>query len=532
MGKGDAEMEVLAAADAAARIPDGAVLALAGNGSILQPERLLRAIETRFVERGHPVGLTIYYPVVVGTAAGTGVDRLAHAGLVREVVASCFDIWGIDHLATMVRRNEVLAHCLPMGVMFQLLRAAADGQPGILTRIGLDTFVDPQVRGTGHNACTRATLATRLTIDGQPWLFYRAPQITAAVLCATVADEDGNLSLYQEPIRQAVLPMALAARAGGGPVIAQVRAMVRRGSLPAARVDVPACLVDAVVIDPDQTQTCLAPFDPVLTGEWALAPDPARTPAHLDSDHIVARRAAMELRPGMVINLGFGMATLVAEVVAQEGLAAAVTLSVEHGPLGGTPTPNRIFGAAASPTCILRSEDVFALYHSGQLDLAILSAAEVDAVGNANVSRFGEAMPGPGGYIDITAGTQDILLLAPLRAGGARVEVAGERLVVAREGRVPRFVPTVTERTFSARQARARGARVRYLTDRGLFALGPKGLELVEVAPGIDIQRDILDQMAFRPEVSQSPRTWPVALFTPGCMELGRLWDASSRTSH
>ncbi len=519
-------MEVLTAVDAARRIPDGAVVALCGNGSILQPESLLRAVEANFLERGHPAGLSVYYPVVVGTESGTGVDRLAHPGLVREVVASCFDIWGIDHLAGMVRRDEVLAHCLPMGIMFQLLRAAADGQPGIFSRIGLDTFVDPEVRGTAQNRCTPDSLAERRELAGEPWLFYRAPRISAALLAASVADEDGNLSLYREPIRQAVLPMALAARAAGGPVLAQVRAVVRRGSLPASRVDVPGCLVDAVVVDPEQAQTCLADYDPVLTGEWVLPAGSLPTAGDVDCDRVVARRAALDLRPGMVINLGFGLATRVAQIVAEEGLSDAVLLSVEHGPFGGTPSPNRIFGAAAGPTCILRAEDVFAFYHSGQLDMAILSAAEVDAEGNANVSRFADAMPGPGGYIDITAGTRDLLLLSAVRAGGARVRVVDGGVRVEREGRVPRFVEAVRERTFSARAARARGGRVRYLTDRCLFELGPQGLTLTEVAPGIDVQRDVLDQMQFRPRIAERLRTWPQALFAPGRIDLGSFWTA------
>ena len=516
-------MQVLSAEDAARLIPDGAALALSGNGSILQPERLLIAMERLFLETGHPRDLTAIYPVVVGTGPGTGVDRLAHEGLVREVVASCFDIWGIDRLARMLREDRIRAHCVPMGILFQLLHAAADGQPGILTRVGMDTFVDPTVRGTGHNTATPDSLCERLNIGGEPYLFFRAPAVSAAVLRGSVADEDGNISLYREPIRQAVLTMALAARAGRGPVIVQVQAVVRRGTLKPADVDVPGCLVDAVVVEPTQQQTCLSEYDPTLTGEWRL-------PAHVESvtpgvDRVVARRAACELRPGMIVNLGFGLAALVAQIAAEERVADDVILSVEHGPLGGTPSGNRIFGAATGPTCILRSTDVFALYHSGQLGLAILSAAQVDQEGNANVSRFGDAMPGPGGYIDITAGSPRIVLLSALRAGGARLEVTDGSLEVLQEGRVPRFVRSVQERTFSARAALARGAQVRYVTDRCTFDLTPDGLVLTEVAPGIDIERDVLRQMEFRPHVAPEIRHWPAALFAPGRMGLRGMWQ-------
>lgn len=522
-------MQFLSAEEAAELLPDGATLTISGNGSILQPEAVLAAVEAAHEAGGGPKGLSVFYPVVTGTAAGTGVDRLAHPGLVRQVTASCFDIWGVDRMARLVRADRVEAHCVPMGMMFAMLHAAADGQPGVLSRIGIDTFIDPAVRGTAQNSVTRSSLTTRVTVHGTPYLFYRAPAIDAAIVRASVADEDGNLSLYREPIQQAVLSMALAARARGGPVIAQVGAVVRRGSLPAERVAVPACLVDAVVVDGRQQQTCDREYDPTLTGEWAVPLRPE--PLLLGPDKVVARRAAMELRPGMVVNLGFGLAALVARVAAEEGVAGELVLSVEHGPLGGMPTGNRIFGAAVSPTCILRSTDVFALYHSGQLSLGILSAAEVDEAGNANVSRFGEAMPGPGGYIDITAGSPRLVLLSALTAGGTRIEVDGGALRVRSEGRVPRFVRAVRERTFSGGAALERGAQVRYITDRCTFDLTSEGLLLTEVAPGIDVEADILAHMAFRPRIAAKLRPWPEELFGQGPVGLRVLWRAAAAGS-
>jgi propionate CoA-transferase len=531
-------LRVLSAEDAARLIPDGATVVLSGNGSLLAPECVLCGVEHSFRTRGVPRELTLYYPVVVGTGPGTGVDRLAHPGLVRAVVASCFDIWGIDRMAALVRTEAIIAHCLPMGVMFQLLHAAADGQPGVLTPVGLDTFVDPAVRGTGQNARTRAvepSLAERWEVAGRTWLFYRAPRVNAAILRGSVADEDGNVSLYREPIQQAALTMALAARAHGGVVIVQVQAVVRRGSLAPERVTLPGALVDAVVVDPHQRQSSLSEFDPRLTGEWAVRPEPASLALTLDK--VVARRAALELGPGMLVNLGFGLAALVAQVAAEEGVLEQLVLSVEHGPLGGMPTDTRTFGAAVGPHCVLRSTDVFALYHSGQLDLAILSAAEVDQEGNSNVSRFGDAMPGPGGYIDITGSTPRLVLLSALQAGGARVDVLpagagfpadeGPGLRVRAHGRVPRFVPAVRERTFSARAALARGAQVAYITDRCTFALTPDGLMLTEVAPGIDPERDVLSLLPFRPAVAPSLRRWPACLFVPGPMGLRRQWQAA-----
>lgn len=519
---------VVSADEAVERIPDGATLTISGNGSLLQPEGLLRALERRFLATGRPRGLELYYPVVTGTGPGTGVDRLAHPGMLRGVVASCFDIWGIDGLARRIRAADLAAHCVPMGVMFQLLHAAADGQPGILSRVGLGTFVDPAVRGTAQNDVSGPSRARRVDIGGQVHLFYEAPAVGAAIIRASVADEDGNLSLYREPIRQAVLTMALAARAGRGPVLAEVQALVRRGTLPADRVDIPGFLVDALVVDPSAQQSSVREYDPALTGEWDMASPPAPLPP--GPDRVVARRAALELRPGMVVNLGFGLAALVARIAAEEGVADDLTLSVEHGPLGGMPTGLETFGAAVSPRCILRSADVFALYHTGQLDAAILSAAEVDAAGDANVSRFGDKMPGPGGYIDITGCTPRLILLCALTAG-ARLQVEGPALRVAAEGSVRRFVSRVRERTFSAAAAVERGASVRYVTDRCTFDLTPRGLMLSEVAPGIDPRRDVLERMDFRPAVAEPLGRWPASPFAPGPMGLREAWAARSAGS-
>ncbi len=517
-------MKVVSAKEAVRRIPDGALVAISGNGSILTPDHLLAALEQVFLAEGHPRDLGLYYPVVVGTRAGDGIDHLAHLGLVSLVIASCFDIWGIDHLATMVREDQVIAHCLPMGIMFQLLHASADGQPGILSRVGLETFVDPAVRGTGQNGRTRTSLSRRLEMNGQLFLYYAAPSVGAALIRGSLCDEDGNISLRHEPISQGVLSMALAARARGGPVLVQVKGIVRRGSLHAADVVVPGCLVDAVTVAPEQWQTVSGEFDPRLTGEWS--PTLPRPEVPLDLDTVIARRAACELRPGMTVNLGFGIATRVAEIAAESGVAGDVVFSVEHGPLGGMPAGTRIFGAAIGPTSILRSTDVFALYHTGQLDLAILSAAEIDAEGNANVSRFAAAMPGPGGYIDITSSSPRLILLSAVRSGGVRWEVSPDGPRLVREGLIPRFVPHVRERTFSGSAARTRGARVTYLTDRCTLELGPNGLVLTEVAPGVDLRADVLDQMGFTPAVSPEVRLWPRSLFAPGPLDLRTLWGS------
>ncbi len=515
-------MRVLDADQAVKTLPDGVCIAISGNGSILQPDRLLAALERAFLSSGHPRGLGLYYPVVIGTHSGNGIDHLAHPGLVSEVVASCFDIWGVDRLATMIREDRIVAHCLPMGIMFQLLHAAADGQPGILSPIGLHTLIDPEVRGTSQNSVCTTSLARRTEMDGEPFLYYVAPRIGAAIIRGSVSDEDGNISLCQEPITQGVLSMALAARAGGGKVLVQVKGLVRRGTLRPSDVVVPGCLVDVVSVVPEQWQTAAGEYDARLTGAWSPPIPCSEVP--LDLDTVIARRAALELRPGMIVNLGFGIATRVAAIAAESGVAGDLTFSVEHGPLGGMPAGTNIFGAAMGPSAILRSTDVFGLYHAGLLDLAILSAAEVDAEGNANVSRFAEQMPGPGGYIDITAPTRRLVLLSALRAGGLRWEIRPEGPRLLREGTIPRFVPVVRERTFPGRVAWSRGAQVLYLTDRCAFELSAEGLLLTEIAPGIDLRADILDQMDFVPRVARQIEVWPAELFRSEALDLRRHW--------
>jgi len=248
-------MSIVDVSTAVADIPDGATVVVAGNGSLVMPEFLLKGIESYYLDQGSPKDLRVIYPVVTGTGSGTGVDHFAHPGLIREVIGSCFDIWGIDRLATMIRENKIKAHCLPMGVLFHLIRASAAGQPGILTKIGLSTFADPKVQGTGYNDVTEESMSQRISIDGEEWLFYRSPKIQVALLTATVADEGGNLSLFGEPIYQAPLEMAMAARASGGKVIAQVKRLVQRGSLPPRLIDVPGFLVDHVVVYPAQRQS-------------------------------------------------------------------------------------------------------------------------------------------------------------------------------------------------------------------------------------------------------------------------------------
>jgi propionate CoA-transferase len=516
--------------EAASLIPDGAMLTLSGNGRQLVAETILSGIERAYLQAGHPRDLSLYYPALPGTRTGSGVDHLAHPGLVRAVITSAFRVWDLHGMADLVEQGRIEAHCLPMGVGFQLLRAAAAGQPGLLTRVGLDTFLDPGTGGGSafNEAAPTQTWVQRLSIDGEPYLFYRSPPVDVAILKASAADRDGNLSLRGEPIRQAALDMAMAARARGGRVLAEVRYLVRRGSLAAARVDVPGFLVDAVLPQPGGEEGEASDYDARVTGEWAV--EPPASPAPLSVRKVMARRIALLLGPGQLINLGYGIPTLVGDVLAEEGVADAVLLSVEHGPIGGRPTAGAAFGASVGPRYLLTSPDTFTLYHARQLDWAVLGAAEVDAEGNTVVHRFGRSMPGPGGFIDITASAPRLVFATTLTTGGTRVclRPAPETgLVVEAEGRVMKFVPRLAQRTFSAREALRRGAEVWYVTDRATFRLTPDGLSLVEAAPGIDPERDVADHMGFRPTIADDVRRWPSGLFRAEPIGLAARWSGA-----
>lgn len=287
----------------------------------------------------------------------------------------------------------------------------------------------------------------------------------------------------------------------------------------------PGFLVDDVVVGPEQRQTVDGEHDPALTGELKVVMGQVAPP--LSPEKVIARRVALFLRPGMVINLGFGIPSLVAEVAVEEGVYQGLTLTVEHGPTGGMPTGTRTFGASVNPEFIFHTDDMFAFYHSAQLDLAVLSAAEIDQEGNVNVSRFAERLRGPGGYVDISGGTRRLIVISPLTTGGASMHISGEGTAVAQEGKIRKFVRTVRERTFSAREALLRGAEVYYLTDRGSFRLTPQGLELFEVAPGIDLERDILAQMEFVPAVAKELGVWPRRLYLEGPMGLSSFWRST-----
>ncbi len=501
----------VAAEEAAKLIRDGDTLTICGCGAIMVPEKILSALQARFLETGHPRDLTIANPIVVGKEKGTGLENFAHKGMVKKLVGSTYSLWEEPKLSAMIVDGEVEAYVYPMGVMFQWLWAIGAGNPGVLTKVGLNTFVDPRLDAGRCNDISRNPLVERLTLNGEEYLFYRCFPIDVAIIRGTTADEDGNVAMEHEPLFLDMLPQALAAKSSGGKVIAQVKQMARRGSLHPKTVQVPGFLVDAVVVDKDQRQTSLED-SASLTGE-VQSPLTEIPPLQLDAEKVIVRRAAMELCAGDVVNLGFGVPAAMPQLTLEEEIYDKIVLTTEHGAVGGVPEGRRVFGVHHNPAAIINSIGMFSIYAGGGLDITFLGFAQLDREGNVNVSKFGRTIPGCGGFIDITHDVKKIVFCATFTSGGLRTQVGGGRIAIVREGRNKKFVQRVEQVTFSARNGRAKAQSVYYVTERAVFVLGDKGVELVEIAPGINLERDIRPHVDFDLRVSPDLKEMDPRLF-------------------
>ena len=506
--------KVVPAADAVRQIRDGATVAVCGESDLMLPDGVLAALERRFLETGQPRDLTLFYPVIPGAQRpNVGIDRFAHPGMTRRVIGSSHYTLAVRKLNELMLANEVEGYLFPMGALWHLTRAIAAGAPGVLTPVGVGSMIDPRHGGGRVNARTTEDLVRVVEIDGQEYLFYRAIPIDVALIRGTTADPEGNLTLEEEPFTTGVLPLAMAARSGGGRVIAQVKRLAEAGSQHPKRVEVPGILVDAVVVEPEQDAN--APYDPALTGDRPRASlEEYFLP--LGPEKVVLRRAALELRPGGYYNLGFGLPPSLGAVVAEEGALDLVRMGTEHGPVGGMPLPKSLFGPALNPVALMDTPDIFCLYDGGRLDGTFLGIGELDRAGSVNVSLLG-GYRNLGGFLDIVHAARQITFCSVF-GGRDEARVEDGRLVV-RDARPSRkFVPEVVERSFDAARAAARP--IRYVTERAVFGLGPEGVEVLEVAPGVDLERDVLGQMGFRPRVSARVREMEAGLFRPGVMGL------------
>lgn len=518
--------KLISAAEAATLIQDGAIVSVSSSSGLGCPDAVLAAIGARFDTEGHPRDLTTLHPIAAGDMWGIkGIDHLAKPGLLKKTLCGSYPsgpssaeppkIW------QMIGANQVAAYNIPSGILFDMHREAAAKRPGVLTKIGLDTFVDPRQQGCAMNDAAADPVVRVENFDGEEWLYFPAIAPQVAIIRATSADERGNLTYEHEGAYLGALDQALAARNNGGIVIAQVKRVVANGTLKPHDVRIPGVLVDHIVVDPDQLQTTQTPYDPAISGEIFRPLSTFRTPP-FDIQKVIARRVAMELADGWAVNIGFGISANVPRILLEEGQHGKVTWVIEQGAVGGVPLLDFKFGCASNAEAIMPSPQQFTYFQAGGFDASLLSFLQIDRNGSVNVSRLSvrpHVTAGCGGFVDITARARKIVFSGFFNAG-AKLSVADGAVRIDREGKVKKVVGEVEHVTFSGRRAVAQGQDITYVTERCVMKLTPDGLMVTEIAPGIDLERDIFGQAEIPLAVSPALKTMPAALFREGPMGL------------
>lgn len=508
----------MTAEQAAGLIKDNDHVAIVANGgAVLEPKMMYKAVEDRFLETGSPKNLTLIHSAGIGDKDAEGVNRFAHEKLVKRVIGGH---WGWSpKMQQLSNDNKIEAYNLPQGVIVLQYREIAGKRPGLITKTGLKTFTDPRISGGKLNEVTTENIVELMELDGEEWLRYKPYPIDVAIIRGSIADDNGNISMEYEPVNLEVLSVAQAAKNSGGKVICQVKYRTQNGTLSPRNIKIPGILVDAVVVDPKQEQTRAGEYDPTLTGAVKM-PLEEIAPMALTHRKIIARRAALELERGSVINLGFGMPDGVAAVAAEEGISQYMTMTVEQGIVGGVPASGDIFGVAYNPEVILDATSQFDFYSGHGLDLTCLGLAQADKNGNVNVSKFGPTIAGCGGFIDISQTAKKCIFCGTMTAGGLKTQVKDGKLIILQEGKNIKFLDEVEHITFSGDYARESGQKVLYITERAVFEMTKDGLVLTEIAPGIDIEKDILNKMQFKPLMPIKPKLMDGRIFKNEIMGL------------
>jgi propionate CoA-transferase len=520
--------KILSPSEAAARIADNAVVTVSSSSALGCPDLVLQAIGARFDTEGHPRNLTTIHPIAAGDMYGVkGVDHIAKDGLLGRILGGSYpsgpsskpmpEIW------KMIVEDRVAAYNVPSGILFDMHREAAANRPGVLTKVGMKTFADPIRQGCAMNdLAAKTSIVNRVTFNGDTWLHFPNIIPNVAILRATTADEHGNLTYEHEGAYLGGLEQAICVRNHGGLVIAQVSRVTKRGSLRPHDVRVPGHLVDIIVIDPNQKQTCETTYDPVISGQ-IMRPWASFSAAEHGVEKIIARRAVMELKPGMTANLGFGIAAMVPRILLEEGHPEAVTWVIEQGAVGGMPLTGFAFGCAANADAFVPSPQQFIYFQGAGFDLSFLSFLEVDVEGNVNVSKLGKKpylTAGCGGFVDITSHAKRIVFCGWFEAG-AEIELTDAGLRVVSPGKFTKMVAEVEHVTFSGERAREQKQDVLYITERCVMRMGEKGLVAIEIMPGIDPQRDIIDASEGRVSIASDAITLPMSILKDAPMGWG-----------
>ncbi len=504
--------KIITADEAAQLIKDEMTVAVGAMGLAGWAEEIGQAVEKRYLETGHPKNLNVVQSCNTGDRAERGITRWGHDGLIKRWMGA--HIGFSAGICRLIEENKIEAYCIPQGCIVNLWREIAAGRPGLITKVGLGTFVDPRIEGGKMNTVTKDDIFKIIEIEGEEYIFYKSFPVNVALIRGTTIDEKGNLTLDNDGMFMEQLQVAQATKNTGGIVIAQAEYLAKADSLHPKKVKVPGILVDYIVIATDKRacwQTEIQYYEPAFSGDLKV-PLNSIPVLSLSAEKIIARRAAMELIPNAIVNLGVGLASNVASIAVEEGVSEKITLTTEAGVIGGVPAGGQDFGQAYNPEAIIEHNAMFDLYDGGGLDLAFLGLAQSDAEGNVNVSKFGRPM-GTGGFVNITQNAKKLVFTGTFTSGGLVSEVKDGKIKILKEGKHKKFKALVEQITFSGKYARELNQKVLYVTERCVFSLRPEGLTLIEIAPGADLEKDILAHMDFKPLISENLKLMPAELF-------------------